>query len=162
MLRFRRSTFADLVLLVMCGATAVLLSVADSRTRGLLVNTLTLAFAALWIAVPAGAFLGLMLARTNVSGRRTAAVLLGGMLLVPLYLQAAAWQAGFGTEGWQTTIANGLQTPWLDGWRGAIWVHGCGGIPWVALFVAIAGEAFLRILRSPRHSILPGWVCSGA
>jgi iron(III) transport system permease protein len=83
----------------------------------------------------------LLLARTDVWARAVAALLLGGLLLVPLHLQAAAWQAGFGIEGWQTASqATGIRVPWLDGWRGAIWVHGCAGIPWVALFVGVAAR----------------------
>jgi iron(III) transport system permease protein len=121
------------------------IALADARSRGLLLNTLQLAAGALSIAAPAGAFLGLTLARTDVFGKRAAMVLLGGLLLVPPYLQAAAWQAGFGIEGWQTALqSDGLRTPWLDGWRGAIWVHGCAGVPWVALFVGVAARAIPR------------------
>ena len=114
---------------------------ADDRSRGLVANTLWLAAGTLAISVPAGAFLGSVLARTDVWGRTIAVVLLGGLLLVPLHLHAAAWQAGFGIEGWQTASqASGIRVPWIDGWRGAIWVHGCAGIPWVALFVGIASR----------------------
>ncbi|MEX2142689.1 MAG: ABC transporter permease subunit [Pirellulales bacterium] len=111
----------------------------------MLSNTLQLAAGALLIAVPVGGFLGLMFARTEVWGRRVAMLFLGGLLLVPHYLQAAAWQAGFGVEGWQTSLqAGGLRVPWLDGWRGAIWVHGCAGIPWVALFTGVAARSIPR------------------
>ena len=56
------------------------------------------------------------------------------MLFVPLYLQGAAWQAGFGFEGWCTLA---LATPaWLQGFAGAIWVHSVAALPWVVLIVA--------------------------
>jgi iron(III) transport system permease protein len=129
------------------GALAVLtiasvtLATADDRGRGLLANTLWLAAGALAMSVPAGTFLGLLLARSDVRGRQLAVILLGGLLLVPLHLQAAAWQAGFGIEGWQTASqTTGFRIPWLDGWQGAIWVHGYAGIPWVALFVGVAAR----------------------
>jgi iron(III) transport system permease protein len=134
--------------LILVAAIASTVALADDRSGGLLVNTLTLAAATLSIAVPAGGFLGIVLARTNVWGGRFAAALLGGLLLVPLYLQAAAWQAGFGVEGWQSTLqTGGLRVPWLDGWRGAIWVHGCAGIPWVALFTGVAARSIPRTLE---------------
>ncbi|OHB79298.1 MAG: hypothetical protein A2W31_15735, partial [Planctomycetes bacterium RBG_16_64_10] len=54
---------------------------------------------------------------------------------VPLYLQAAGWQAGFGLGGWWPAM---LPTaPWLCGWPGAIWVHGVAAIPWVVLIVGV-------------------------
>ena len=141
----RRSTFSIFFVpaLVVIACASVLM--VDSRSRGLLLNTFRLTAGALAIAVPAGAFLGFAFARTNTWGRRAAGVLVGSLLLVPLYLHAAAWQAGFGIEGWQTALQAGeIREPWLDGWRGAIWVHGCAGVPWVALFVGVAARAVPR------------------
>jgi len=57
------------------------------------------------------------------------------MLFVPLYLQAAAWQAGFGLQGWYTLA---YRAPvWLDGWSGAIWVHAMAALPWVVLVTGV-------------------------
>ncbi len=144
----RRRRWASVVLfaLALVAFTGIAISLADDRSRGLLINTLQLAAGTLVIAMPVGVFLGLILARTDVWGRRAAMALLGGLLLVPLYLQAAAWQAGFGIEGWQTSLQTSeLRVPWLDGWRGAIWVHGCAGIPWVALFTGVAARSIPRV-----------------
>jgi ABC-type Fe3+ transport system permease subunit len=143
--QLRRSTVAILLALAVVAVASGTISLADPRSRGLLVNTLSLTAGALAIAVPVGALLGVLLARFDVWGRRASIVLLGSLLLVPLYLQAAAWQAGFGIEGWQTSLQSGeVREPWLDGWRGAIWVHGCAGIPWVALFVGVAARTIPR------------------
>lgn len=143
---FRGSKVAVVCAVALAALVSMTMGLADSRSRGLLSNTFQLAAGALLIAVPAGAFLGLVLARTELYGRRAAMALLGGLLLVPLYLQAAAWQAGFGIEGWQTSLQQGgLRVPWLDGWRGAIWVHGCAGIPWVALFTGVAARSIPRM-----------------
>jgi len=73
------------------------------------------------------------LVRTDLPGRRVGLGLFGVMLFVPLYLQAAAWQAGFGVQGWFTLSWAG--TAWLDGWAGAIWVHAMAALPWVVLIV---------------------------
>ena len=57
------------------------------------------------------------------------------MIFVPLYLQAGAWQAGFGDQGWFTLAAN--TSTWLTGWRGAIWIHSHAALPWVVGIVGI-------------------------
>ncbi len=57
------------------------------------------------------------------------------MLFVPLYLQAAAWEAGFGLQGWYTALAGGNVL--LEGWRGAIAIHTLAAIPWVVLIVGV-------------------------
>lgn len=107
----------------------------DARTWTLVLNTLLLAGATCAISVPLGTALALVLSRTDLPGRRAGVVLLGLMLLVPLYLQAAAWQAGFGMQGW-LMLATGTP-PWIDGWCGAVWVHAMAAVPWVALIVGI-------------------------
>ena len=61
--------------------------------------------------------------------------LLGVMIFVPLYLQAGAWQAGFGDQGWYTLSTN--SSTLLAGWRGAIWIHGMAALPWVVGIVGI-------------------------
>jgi iron(III) transport system permease protein len=141
----RKSTFSifrAIVLVAIAGAAVLLV---DARSRSLLFNTFRLTAGALAVAIPIGAFLGFVLARTDIWGRRTAGVFVGSLLLVPLYLVAAAWQSGFGIEGWQTALQTGeIREPWLDGWRGAIWVHGCAGVPWVALFVGLAARTIPR------------------
>ena len=101
----------------------------------LLVNTLWLAIGTLAVALPVGVFLAVLLTRTDVPGRKIAAILLGALLFVPLYVQAGAWQAGFGASGWFTQ-ATGLP-PLVDGWRAAIWIHGVAAIPWVVLIVGV-------------------------
>ena len=105
----------------------------DARIWTLALNTLLLAGATCAISVPVGTTLAWLLLRTDLPGRRVGVALLGLMLFVPLYLQAAAWQAGFGVQGW-ATLWLGLP-PWLDGWIGAIWVHAVAAVPWVVLIV---------------------------
>ena len=57
------------------------------------------------------------------------------MLFLPLYVQAAAWQAAGGLQGWYT-LATGWPAP-LAGWRGAIAIHTMAAIPWVVLIVGV-------------------------
>ncbi len=134
---------------------------ADARVASLLRNTLWLVLGTWAIALPLGTLLALLLVKTDLPGRRAAAVVLGALLLVPLYLQAAAWQAGFGLQGWYTLAFE--TPPLLESWRGAIWVHALAAVPWVTLIVgvglaavepeleeealldALPGQVFLRV-----------------
>jgi iron(III) transport system permease protein len=114
---------------------SVFLAAAGDRVRSLLGNTLLLAAAVAAVSVPLAAGLAMAIVKTDLPGRRWAGLALGVPLLVPLYLQAAAWQAGFGIQGWWTLHTGGI--PWVDGWTGAIWVHAMAAIPWAALIVGI-------------------------
>jgi iron(III) transport system permease protein len=79
----------------------------------------------------------LAIVKTDVFGKKPAAMFLAAMLFVPLYLVTGAWDAGFGIQGWHTLATNPhlASEPWLDGWRAAIWVHALAAVPWVALIV---------------------------
>src|SRR5262249_31914779 len=87
------------------------------------------------VSIPIGAVLAFLLVRTDLPGRCLFACLLGGMLLMPLYLQAASWQAGFGLDGWYSLSSGGQA--WLMGWRGALWVHILASLPWVTLIIGL-------------------------
>src|SRR5579863_3478610 len=79
---------------LLCLAAAVLAGTwlwSDHRTWSLVENTLLLIAGTLALSLPVGTALALLLFRTDAPARRTALVLLGIMLVVPLYLQAAAW-----------------------------------------------------------------------
>ena len=83
----------------------------------------------------AGDRLAWLLVRTDLPGRRLGSCCLGLLLLVPLYLHAAAWQAAFGVQGWYT-----LCTDRWPGWtagRGPIWVHAMAAVPWVVLIIGV-------------------------
>ena len=92
------------------------------------------------LSVPVGTAWAWLLTRTDMPGRRFALGLVAVLLFVPLYLQAAAWEAGFGLQGW-AVLAWGLPV-WLDGWVGAIFVHAVSAVPWVVL---ISGLGFVLI-----------------
>jgi iron(III) transport system permease protein len=105
----------------------------NDRSWSLVSNTLLLAAATSAISLPIGTILAWLVVRTDMPGRTTALVVFGVLLLVPLYLQAAGWQAGFGVQGWLTV---GFAAPvLLQGWAGAIWIHALAAISWVVLIV---------------------------
>ena len=107
----------------------------DARTFTLVLNTAGLAAAACAVAVPLGTFWAWLLTRTDLVGRRAIFGALTLMLFVPLYLQAAAWQSGFGLQGW--FAVQFAAAPPLAGFWGAAWVHGMAAVPWVMLIVAV-------------------------
>jgi iron(III) transport system permease protein len=109
---------------------------ADSRSWWLVENTLLLIAGTLAISIPIGTVLAVALFRTDLYFRRAAVAILSLLLVIPLFLQAAAWQAGFGASGWFTLLtASPYQAGLLEGWRGAIWVHAVAAIPWVTMIV---------------------------
>ncbi|REK22051.1 MAG: iron ABC transporter permease [Planctomycetota bacterium] len=113
-----------------------LIVMSDGRTRGLLATTAQLAAGVAALSLPTGIFLAVLLARTDLPLRRVLAFALAVQLLLPFYLVTAAWISAFGLEG-SFTVWAAQTRPWLDGARGAIWVHAMAAIPWVALIVAI-------------------------
>src|SRR3990172_722178 len=117
------------ILVLLGSASALALVTIEHRTATLLGNTLCLSAATCAISLPLGVVLAWLLVRTDLPGRRAGLVLFGVMLFVPLYLQAAAWQAGFGLQGWYTT-EGGLPVL-LEGWAGAVWVQAVAAVPWV-------------------------------
>lgn len=143
----------------------LLLAAAGERVRGLLAVSGEVVAGALAIALPLGVWLGVLLAKTDAPGRRAAAWLLVALLFLPLYLQAAAWEAALGQLGWVTQggwwtqfNANvwaardaGPVDPLLVGPAGAAWIHGLAAAPWVALIV---GAAVGSVDRSQEESAL--------
>ena len=110
----------------------------DPHGQRLCRNTALLIAGTVIIAVPVGCILAWLLFRTNVYGRRLGLVLLATLLFVPLYLQVAGWQAGFGPQGWWQLGYRPLGTAaLLQGWRGAIWIHAIAALPWVVFLVGL-------------------------
>lgn len=135
--------------MALCGGAIVLLALSTARLRGLFLNTALFAGGTLAICVPLGTLLGLVVAKIDLPGRRALVWLLAGLLFVPLYVQAAGWQTVLGAGGWLAhwMRGDGYANPWLAGWRGALWVQGMAGVPWVALAVAASLNTVERKLE---------------
>src|SRR5262245_57346919 len=102
-----------------------------------LLNSAILAAGSVAIALPLGTLLAILVTRCDVSGRRMAAACVGWLLFLPLYVQLSGWDAALGKLGWYALAWGSLAKPFLEGLRGAIFVHGVSAIPWVALVVGI-------------------------
>ena len=104
----------------------------DAREASLLLNTLWLVAAVLLVALPLATLLAILLSRFQVPGRRIWETLLLLALFMPLYVQVAGWQAGFGRGGWYSSLVAGrLSDPPLTDFRGAVWVHTMAAVPWL-------------------------------
>ena len=124
-----RHTIVLVVIAASLAGLACFLLWNDEGQQKLMRNTAALAALACAISLPVGTVLAFLLVRTNVPGRRTALLLMAAMLLLPLYLQASAWHAGFILAGGSVT------SPLLTGLPAAAWIHAMASIPWVVLIV---------------------------
>ena len=127
---------------------------ATVRLRGLLINSGLLAGGAFLVSLSPGVFLAVVVTKTSLPGRRLLEMLCVAMLFVPLVVQAAAWQAAAGQGGWLLPSAS---APLLQGWVGAIWVHGVAAIPWVVLFVGAALRQVPRELEEDALQDTSSW-----
>lgn len=117
------------------GGVAAYVAGLDPRGGSLLRNTGILVGCTLAMCLPTGALVAWLVARTDLAGRGIALAVLVAGLFVPLFVQAGAWEAGFGLLGWHTQL--GQSPPWLRGMGGAAWVHAMTALPWVVLAVAL-------------------------
>jgi len=124
-------------LLITAAVTLIVAAVIPHDARRPLINSAILAAGALVTALPIGSLLAVLLSRYELPGRGIALVMLGSLLLVPLYVQLSGWDAALGKLGWCTLASSRLEHPLLDGMRGAILIHGLAAIPWVALIVGL-------------------------
>ncbi len=124
-------------LILFVAGAPLLLVCSDGRTRALLGNTFLLSSLVAAISLPAGTLLAWIISRTDAPLRRLTLRVCIGLLFVPLFLQTAAWDAGFGLQGWFHVGGRLAAEPLLAGWRGAVWVHALAAIPWVVLIVSV-------------------------
>ena len=130
-----RRTAKWLLLLCLLGVITCV-SLASMRLWGLFLNSLWLTFGTLAVSLPVGTFLAVAITKTSILGRHAIKGLMVTLLLVPLFVQATAWQAALGQTGWLYPGTNHDFA--LSGWYGAIWIHGMGAIAWVVLCVGAA------------------------
>lgn len=109
----------------------------SSRVLGLVLNSVQVAGMTSLIAIPLGSFLGLAIFRTRIPGQRFFLFAFVAALLIPLYIQAASWDAGFGRLGWFPMVGGENPGPLLDDWVAVIWIHAMAATPWVVLIVGL-------------------------
>jgi iron(III) transport system permease protein len=124
-------------------------------------NTGRLILGTLAVALPAGTLLAVLLARTDLPGRRLLAALLVLPLFIPLPLVATGWQAVLGAGGWLPLLplAGGEWVPWSQGLGSAVFLHALAGLPWVALLVGVGLSAVEPDLEEDALTVRPpAWV----
>jgi iron(III) transport system permease protein len=150
----------SLLLVVGLMPVAGLNSPASRQQLGL---SLGLAAGAAALSIAIGLPLAVALARLQMIGKRFAWLVILLLLLAPLYVHLAGWDAVGGWLGWFGRSAP--QSP-LSGIVSSIWVHGLAAAPWSVVLIA-AGlaqiprrEEELALLDAPPlamflHIILP-------
>jgi iron(III) transport system permease protein len=108
----------------------------DARAWLLLRNTLVLSASACCLALPIGLPVAWLLSRTDAWGRHAVRAVTIAMLFMPLYLQAAGWDAGLGRQGWLPSWSGWPSRLALAGWPAAIWIHALAAVPWIVLVVS--------------------------
>ena len=126
---------------------AVFLGSRSARVFGLLLNSFKVAGLTCAVSLPIGTFLGFTLFRTNVPCKRIFQIAFLAVLFVPLYVQAAAWDAGFGRLGWFPMIGDANPQPILRDWFALIWIHAMASLPWVVLIVGLGSTSADRDLE---------------
>jgi iron(III) transport system permease protein len=112
----------------------------SGRLINIVTNTALLVAATTAISLPLGTMLAVALVRTDLPGRRVVGAVLFATLFVPLYVQAAGWEAAAGVQGWLSGLAP--RRTWLEGTPAAVWIHAMHALAWVTGIVAI-GLAYL-------------------
>lgn len=107
----------------------------------LLVNTILLVLAVACLAIPMGCCFAFLITRTNFRLARFSQTVVLVLLLIPAFIHVAAWDAGFGLQGWISRNV-GAGVILLDGWTGAIWVYTMSVLPWV---IFISGIFLMRV-----------------
>ncbi len=124
------------------------------RPLRLAIASFFLTAAVVSLTLPIGVGLALVLARTDLWGRR---VMLGLILLtafVPLPLHATAWLGAFGNAGRSQAMGS---RPILVGWWGAVVVHALAALPWVVLITTLGLRAVERELEESALLDLHPW-----
>lgn len=104
---------------------------------GALGNTLSLVAAVIALSVPAGSVAAWLCVCCEWPGRRWVVRGGGGLLFLPLFLQASAWDAALGRQGWIGPCVGWGGVPLIDGWMAAIFLHAVTALPWVVLIVGL-------------------------
>ncbi len=108
------------------------------RELGLLGNTLGLVLAVTLLSLPWGTWLAWSLTRRATPGSRLWLIGISSLLFIPLFLQAAGWDAGLGRQGWLSLQHGNVHAPLLEGWRAAVWIHAVAALPWVVLIMGLS------------------------
>lgn len=132
-------------------AAAVFGSSATTQLR----NTVILAVAVTCVSLPIALVTALLIERTDAMLRGVARTALFALVWIPLYLQAGAWQAGFGYSGWFTTLSGGA--PLLLGWTAAIWIHVAAAIPFGVLIIGLGLREVEPELEEQALLDAPAW-----
>jgi ABC-type Fe3+ transport system permease subunit len=106
-------------------------------------HTLVVSLATGVVASLLGTVLAIALGMVRTVGQRWCAAALFCMVLVPVYVQATAWSAGFGIQGWfRLSQVDAAKHPWW-GIASVVWIHAAAAVPSCFLIVSIGLQRVL-------------------
>ena len=123
--------------LLSLSVVACLLATLDSVALGTFRNTCWLVLNVWAFSLPVGGLLAILLFRCRFPLRNLARALLTLALFLPVYVQAAGWEAAIGIQGWLTSTTIIGTDPILTDWLACIWIHSCVSIPWVTFIIGM-------------------------
>lgn len=102
-----------------------------------LVNTCLVCFGSAGFAVTLGLSMALLTACFRVPMRRFFSIGMLCLILVPVYVQATAWSAGFGVQGWFRTSQVAAAISPYRAIASVVWIHGAASAPICFLFCVL-------------------------
>lgn len=94
-----------------------------------LCNTVLVCLGAACLAVGIGLAMALLIVCGRVPLRRTIATAMLSLILVPVYVQATAWSAGFGVQGWLRLSQVAAALSPAKAIASVVWIHGTAAAP---------------------------------
>ncbi len=102
-----------------------------------LVNTCLVCVGTAALASALGLILAVLVVCLRVPFHRWISTLVLSLILIPLYVQATAWSAGFGVQGWFRLSQVSAATSPMTAIGSVIWIHGMASTPICFLLCAL-------------------------
>ena len=105
----------------------------NASLTGSLVNSVLVCFGAAGLAVTVGLSMALLTTCFRVPLRHILSLCMLSLILVPVYVQATAWSAGFGVQGWFRLSQVAAAISPARAIASVVWIHGTASAPFCFL-----------------------------
>ena len=105
----------------------------NASLTGSLVNSVLVCFGAAGLAVTVGLSMALLTTCFRVPLRHILSLCMLSLILVPVYVQATAWSAGFGVQGWFRLSQVAAAISPVRAIASVVWIHGTASAPFCFL-----------------------------
>lgn len=104
---------------------------------GTLINSVLVCFGAAGLAVAIGLCMALLTTCFRVPLRHLLSMCMLSLILVPVYVQATAWSAGFGVQGWFRLSQVAAAISPSRAIASVVWIHGTASAPFCFLLCVL-------------------------